>query len=81
MQVSVFVESSTAITFICLKYDGFDIFVALTEKSLLFKTYWKSASSVMLIFVFSVGFADGGFNVSPLFVVVIVVMLSEFVTV
>jgi hypothetical protein len=63
-------------------YDGLEILVALTENDFLSsRVYGKSASRVMLILVFKVGFADGGVNSIPDFVVVIVVNDKEFVTV
>jgi hypothetical protein len=59
-------------TFICLKYDGFVMLVAFTEKSALSRVYGKSLSKVILIFVFRVGFADGGTSCMPALVVAIV---------
>lgn len=81
MQVKVFVESSTAITFIWRMYTGFVMFVALTVKWALSRVYGKSLSSVILILVFSVGLADGGMSARPDFVVGMVADESELVTV
>ena len=72
MHVRVLVESSATMTFICLKYDGFVMLVAFTEKSALSRVYGKSLSKVILIFVFRVGFADGGTSCMPALVFAIV---------
>ena len=60
MQVSILFASSTAITFICRKYEGFVLLVALTEKSALSRVYGNELERVMFTLVFSTGDAELG---------------------